>query len=240
MGVLCVRRKKSGSTRSIYLFASEVAFIETYDIDLQGVIHDVLDMMQRLDEGRAPERLMEEFEEGQQREREVFMSTLETYSVGRVVDQVKLLKRRRGITEVHRALEAVLGPPPWDALAYRERIKDYHLKTLHDIGVSQEELEGYSRVRGFLVDQQFDMGEYIPRLPEAKSSTANPEKERKVAYEKIKRNISNFVTKTPKKELGDMKRTLDGKDHIKRACEDAGTTLDELWDKLTINNKEVE
>ena len=228
-----MKKRKGGANRSIYLFASEVAFIEAYDIDLQGSVHEMLDVMQRLNDGETHDKLIKDFEAGVMREREMFMVSLDTYAVGRVVDQVKYLKRRRGIAEIHRALEGVLGPPPWPALGFRERVNDHHRKTLSDIGVSHEELEGYSRVRGFIEDDPLDVLDYsAPMLPEA-TITVDPNVERKKARQKIERQVSNFITRTPIKERDELKAKLAGKAHIEKACEEAGTTLDELWDELT-------
>lgn len=228
-----MKKRKGGANRSIYLFASEVAFIEAYDIDLQGSVHEMLDIMQRLNDGETQDKLIKDFEAGIKREREMFMASLDTYAVGRVVDQVKYLKRRRGIAEIHRALEGVMGPPPWPALGFRERINDHHRKTLSDIGVSPEELEGYSRVRGFLEDGPLDVLEYsAPMLPEA-TIEMDPKIERKKAREKIERQVSNFIYRTPKKDHEQLKNKLAGKDHINEACEKAGLSFDDLWDELT-------
>jgi hypothetical protein len=224
-----VKRRKAGANKSIYLYASEVAFVDANDIDLSSTVHDVLELMRRLDSGAEPDQLLEEFEKQQKREREIFMATLETYSVGRVVDQVHYMKRRRAITEIHRGLEAVMGPPPWSALGYRERIREYHKDTLKDVGISPEELEGYSRVRGFIEDDPTDTLEYLPRLPKKTQEKATPEKERKEAKEMLERQISNFVNRTPKSKLEELKEQLSDKEQIQSACEKAGVTFEDLW-----------
>lgn len=234
-----MKKRKGGTNRSIYLFASEVAFIDAYDIDLQGSVHEMLDIMQRLNDGETQDKLIKDFEAGVKRDREMFMASLDTYAVGRVVDQVKYLKRRRGIAEIHRALEGVMGPPPWTALGFRERVNDFHRKTLSDIGVSPDELEGYSRVRGFLEDSPMDVLEYsAPMLPET-TKTVDSEVERKDALVKIERQVSNFIERTPKKEHEELRKTLAGKAHISKACEKAGLSFDDLWDELTAPNEKV-
>jgi len=200
--------KKQSVGMTVRLTSDEHALLEVMDYSFSEVVHQFLDNLAMINQHDDIKEVLQKFDARQRQERESFKATLEMHYKNQVVGGIRYSKRQKAIREIHTALESVLGSPPWDSIAYRERIRDYHLGTLADVKISQEELEGYSKIRGFLVSNKSDTAEYLPTFAESTIDDDAPIKTRKKARESLERQLRSIIKSTSKDEIDDVLQNL--------------------------------
>ena len=216
---------------SARLTADEQTLLEVLDFNFSEFLHQILDNLAMVSEPEDVKEALIKFDNRQCLERKLFKATLENHYKNQIVGGIRFSKRQKAIREIHKALEAVLGPPPWDSITYRERINDHHIKTLADVKLSQEELEGYSKIRGFITTNQLDTTEYLP------TSTHNikdesPTKAKKGARDTIERHLRNIIQSTPKDEIDNVLEDLLSNPSWNSMATKADVDLKDLYSEL--------
>jgi len=228
-----VKRQSAGV--SARLTADEQAMLEVLDFSFSELVHQILDNLSIISKPEDIKEALIKFDDRQRHERELFKATLETHYKGQIIGGIRYSKRQKAIREIHTALESVLGPPPWDCISYRERINDNHLGTLVDVKISPEELEGYSKIRGFISANILDTTEYLPTFSESVTEDSSS-KVCKKARESLERQIRGIIKSKPKDDLETVLDGLLSNPSWNEMANKADVDLKDLWTKIVTTN----
>lgn len=225
--------KRISAGVSARLTADEQVMLEVLDFSFSEFVHQILDNLSMVSQPEDVKEALVKFDARQRHERDIFKATLETHYKNQIIGGIRYSKRQKAIREIHKALEAVLGPPPWDSITYRERIKDHHLETLVDVKLSSEELEGYSKIRGFITTNQLDTTEYLPTLNN-NIDDESPVKVKKGARETLERQLRNIIKSTPKNEIDNVLKDILSNPSWNSMAIKADVDLKDLYSELQV------
>lgn len=191
------------------------------------------------DENATPEDLVRQYSEREALKRAAFTAGLKAVFKARMVNGVVHSKREKAVAEVLRGMDRHLGPPPWDAVTFRERLKRVGLEDIREVGIKPEELEAYARIRSFIKDDPQDRREYLPSPSPPPPPPIDMNQRSKEARATLDRQVGNLLNATPKGDQDTLKEKLSHQDGIIRLCGEAGVTFAELWEDLTAPRTEV-